>query len=1469
MIAVVVLIMTAITLYSLLRTPSLQQFAGRLASGFLTERLGHEIRLESVRISDFIYVETRGIEVRDTLDNVILGIENLQVKIDDFSLGRHRLSFERVSIDSGTFAMVYYNDDSLSNLGYFIRKFTRSDTTVTDTTPAPAWHISCSNLLIDRFTYSLKREGVEAGEQDGVNFRDLGIHDISIDMREIAVIGDSISAYIDHLACRENSGLELLNFSGDATVYSKGIIVDGAQISTGRTSLDLDLAFRYDGYDRLSEFLDSVRIEADIRSSLITPGDIGYFVPALAGMDDPVMFSGKVNGPVSDFRATSLSVNLGDFTLFEGDLAINGLPDFDSAFIDLSIDQFATTPGEIANLKFPAYDLASVIPDELNTLGYTSLQGNFSGTPHDFRIDAMVRSEAGNATLNGKYTEDRPNEAPNFRLKVEVLSADLGNLLSSNDLGIVNLQAELNGSGSSLNDLKVDLNALVTGLEYRNYRYNEIVIDGTVTGKSFSGRLDVNDPNFKAAYEGTVDMNEDLPDLDFKLTVDKARLYETGLTTRSEDAMISGGLTVDIEGWNAEYFRGDIRVDNLHYLENGRHYTLKMLNVSRGRQEEKIDILTVRSDYVDADMTGKFNIRDLFRQIHGFIRNDESDSLIFQEMENNPQVADLEVRIKDVNPITELFVPGMHTSPGIMLSGRFSSVDRILEAEGDIRELIYSGMSADTIRLFAVYAFGSLYLDAGMRHLNLSEDQENEGIGIENLQLHTALTGNDLYYAVQWNNDDPLKTNAGEFEGYARLLPDGAVETGLRNAQANINGHQWMISDLNIIRMDSASVGVKNFEIYGANEHFIIDGVLSHSAEDTLSLYFRNWELSNFNPILENYSLALGGEINGHFGLFRHEKKVNIFSALNVNDFTLNEVYLGEMDFDTRWIQSERALAVDLNLFSEGNTNEHFKILGVNGVYYPMDKKRNFDFDIIAKNLDISVLKPFLTSFSSKLAGYTTGRLKLAGTNADPVVMGRLRLQRAEMNVDYLNVTYSFSNEVVFTENGILFNELQAYDPNSQKALISGGIYHDHFRDMQMDITILPDQFMAINLNRYQNEVFYGKAYATGTVHLSGPFDNLSISADVLTEKGSAITIPINYSVDVSENDFIIFSDSRDTVVDDNNREKQVSGLALDLGMNITKDADIEIILPGNIGSIAANGDGNLRLGVDPYGYLNLTGSYVIRSGLFVFSLEQLVSRRFEILEGSSISWTGDIYDAEVSISARYRLRTDLNGLGISMIDPDAANQKVIVNTDIRMSGNLFNPDLKFGITFPNMQEQTRQAVYAVLDTNDLGLMNQQAISLLVLGSFSSTGTGGSNLVNPASIVSNTLSNMLSQINNDFNIGINYMPGDQVSAEQLEVALSTQLLDDRLIIDGNIDVSGSNANTQKTSSIVGDINIEYKLSPDGRFRVKAFNRSNDLSLFNDYAPFTQGIGVFYRKEFDNLRDLFTPRKPKEKKVTRE
>jgi hypothetical protein len=261
------------------------------------------------------------------------------------------------------------------------------------------------------------------------------------------------------------------------------------------------------------------------------------------------------------------------------------------------------------------------------------------------------------------------------------------------------------------------------------------------------------------------------------------------------------------------------------------------------------------------------------------------------------------------------------------------------------------------------------------------------------------------------------------------------------------------------------------------------------------------------------------------------------------------------------------------------------------------------------------------------------------------------------------------------------------------------------------------------------------------------------------------------------------------------------------------------------------------------------------------------VSKRFDIAQGSSIKWDGDISKADVNIIANYKTKTSLSGLGITMLDPSSSDQKVNVVVRIYMTNDLFNPDLRFSVAFPNLDEQTKQTVYAVLDTNDMALMNQQAISLLVLNSFTYTGSTGSSPINSTAILTNSLSNMLSSISNDFDIGINYIPGDDVSSEEIEVALSTQLFNDRLLIDGNFGVPTAKS-SQQTSSIVGDVVIEYKLTPDGRFRIKAFNRSNDVSILQNDVPYTQGVGVFYRKEFNDLHELVTPVKGKKDKKAR-
>ena len=202
------------------------------------------------------------------------------------------------------------------------------------------------------------------------------------------------------------------------------------------------------------------------------------------------------------------------------------------------------------------------------------------------------------------------------------------------------------------------------------------------------------------------------------------------------------------------------------------------------------------------------------------------------------------------------------------------------------------------------------------------------------------------------------------------------------------------------------------------------------------------------------------------------------------------------------------------------------------------------------------------------------------------------------------------------------------------------------------------------------------------------------------------------------------------------------------------------------------------------------------------------------------------------------------------------------------------NPTITFGLELPNAREDTKNLVYSVIDTTNQAVMAQQVFSLMVLGSFSYTA--GSNITRFGttagySVITSQLSNWLSQISKDFDIGINYTPNDNLTNEELEVALSTQLFDDRLTIEGNFGViRGNKSDADNANNIVGDVDLTFRLTK--RLSLKAYNHTNIKNnyyyySFENYSDFTQGVGFSFSQSFDNVREIFTlNRKNRNKKL---
>jgi len=322
--------------------------------------------------------------------------------------------------------------------------------------------------------------------------------------------------------------------------------------------------------------------------------------------------------------------------------------------------------------------------------------------------------------------------------------------------------------------------------------------------------------------------------------------------------------------------------------------------------------------------------------------------------------------------------------------------------------------------------------------------------------------------------------------------------------------------------------------------------------------------------------------------------------------------------------------------------------------------------------------------------------------------------------------------------------------------------------------------------------------------------------------------------------------------------------MQLNFDLTVTPDAVIQIIFDPKLGDIIeSRGTGNLDLKINTTGDFSIYGDYVIEDGNYLFTLQNFINKRLTIESGGTIRWTGDPFDATIDIVAVYRTRASLNDLFGT--DIDRYNSLSVVDDRMTITGRLMAPDVQYDIYLPNADEETRLSVNnAIISSEEL---NKQFISLLIQNRFvlsnERSGSVSSQAASPytnmagvsaSEFLSNQLSHWLSQISNDVDIGINYRSNREMRSDEVQVALSTQLFNDRLSINGSVDVA-TNASLSASDNIVGEFDIDYKLTRNGKLSIKTYNRLNNDILYEN-SPYTQGFGVFYKEEFDTLGELW-------------
>jgi hypothetical protein len=1450
------LLFLPVILWGVLQSSAIQDYGVARVVGLISEELGISIEYTDVRLTSFNRIRFNDLLISDQRnDTLIYSSQTRAVFPVIFSIlfkkNPERIIMKELDLDD---AILKLYIDSLRNVNLqFIVDYINSNR---DTTKVKKENrIKEINITNSKFSIIDDKKGVE---REGIDFSEMVFTPFDLQVKDLITYDGILNMDIIQLSLQDKSGFVLHNLQSHLEICTSYMKYSNLIIKTPYSNIEADsINMSFDLFSDFSppDLFNKVLFNLRFTNSKLDCMDLGFFTDFFWMNSQLLELSGQFSGLLSNLKGNDIKIGWGEQSYIMGDFDMNGLPDARETFLIFDLKDLITNVRDLTSLNLPRNTKIS-LPSNFEKLQNFRYRGNFTGFFNDFVAYGHLNTNLGEVYTDVMFAPDSANRiAFDGRLKAEEFS--IGRLFNNEELvDDITIDAEINGILTRDGPLMANVYGKIDKFTLNKYPYQNIEVDGTFSNKRFRGNLNVSDPNLAMEFTGLIDLAANPRKYDFSANIIDADLTALQISDSDPDYHASFLIQANAVGQSVDELNGEIKLLNSLFSKTNKQiqvYGIELVMVNTKDYNE----MQLRSDILDANISGQYKITGLKDDILFYLKQYISAAIPieYSEYQSSTSRLNFDIAFKRTEPFFEFFFPDYLIGENSTSSGIFEPANNhFFRLDGFAPFLKVKNNSWHGLVLNINTEDSILITSLGSRVFNV-----NERIDLENFSLESQIQNNHLQFTTRWLNWDSTLYK-GSLNGDVYFLEDQpklAFKIDLEPSSITVSDTTWKIEPASLV-YDSAGMFIDSMMISHDDQYLVAYGRLSDIPGDSLDFSFQNFNLANLNFFTRKKDFEFQGRLNGESKFTGIKENPLFFSSLRIDNMYVNRVEFGNCHINSVWDNMKQSLSIDAEA-RRGNLT----MLDFTGDYFPTQSGK-MDFRISLNKLKTDIFNPFLSGIFSDMRGLATGDMQLTGIKGKPNLSGNIRLQKNAFTIDYLKTRYNFSSDLEVVNNNFILNNIEVFDEEGNMAIVNGMIHTDYLRDLSLNINVTTNNLLCLNTRETDNSLFYGTAYAIGSIRIKGVPASLSFNIDAKTGANTRFFIPLSEETDVSEFNYITLI-QKDTSVADFAREEieykvDLTGIQMDFNLDVTPDAEVQIIFDSKMGDIIkARGNGEMKMEINTLGTFDLVGDYTIEKGEYLFTMQDVINKRLKIEPGSNLRWTGDPLNAQVDITAVYRTRASLSDLFGTTDDPTVSQGKVTVDCEIFLKEDLMSPSIKYDIYLPYSEEDTRSRVESKITSEEE--LTKQFLSLMVLNRFyfpSEEGGGGSSAgniagVNASELLSNQLSNWLSQISNDVDIGVNYRPGTSgVTGDEVEVALSTQLLNDRLSINGSVDITNAEANN--TNNIVGDVDIDYKITKSGKVRVRAFNRAND-EIIRDRSPYTQGVGVFYMEEFNSFGEL--------------
>ncbi|MES2892355.1 MAG: translocation/assembly module TamB domain-containing protein [Bacteroidota bacterium] len=1272
---------------------------------------------------------------------------------------------------------------------------------------------------------------------------------------------------------REKSGFNLKEFKTQFLYSDTGAALNNIYIKTDRTVLRDNIVVRYPSIAAVTKDLGKLYLDANFSKTDIAAKDILIFAPQLKanlkGNENAVVHvNARVMGYLADLRIPGFEVSGIGNTVLSMSGNIKGLPDATKAVYDFDIKNFQTTKSDLANFLPPG-----TIPPTVRIPETMKVSGSFKGLATNFTTDLVLQTNKGNATLVG--TLNSVNET--YNLKGSLNNVDVGYLAKQDTMvGKITMNFTARGRGfkpatMNTNATAFVRNAFVKGYNYQNLdvtasvRKGYTTIDAGMADKSLAFRL-----NGEALIDDKFATN-----IKMRLLLDSILLKPLGFA--ATDLRIHGNILADFPTTDLNAPQGELEIGELVVANEGKVYQADTIRLTAATSDTG-KVITLNSQIATAKLSGDYNLATLAQGAMQVI--DTYYDLGIKDTVMAPNKWNLTATVIP-DSLLFAFAPSLAGTDTIKLNANFDGAARQMDLL----------VNAPKVQM-GTQALDSLTVTAGTNNGQLGYAATMHKAGSKTFQLQrTTVDGfvanNELY--THLNIKDIDGQDKYELSANVAQEKDGGIFANLSDTLM-LDYDKWSVDKSNFIKYDSAGIIVHNFTISNKGQSLSVKSE-SDNVTAPIAVNLKDFHIRTLTNLAEQDSLQLDGVINGNV-LVKNAMTAPVFTSdVRVDTLRFNGDTVGNIIVK---VDNETANAFNADVAITGNGND----VRLAGKYFTGEGK--MDMKLNVNNFFLTSLKPFTFGALREADGAIKGAVDIRGTAADPDLDGNLRFVNAHITPAMTGEKLLLANEVItVSSKDISFDRFTLVDSAGNKAIIDGKVFTSDFKTYRFDLDLNANNFRVLSAPPRQNALYYGDLNMDAKVKVDGTVTAPVINAALKINKATDITFVLPSSNPELEDregvvEFVdVYGSKPDSVfkatIDSLTKLPELAGMDVAVTLESDTAAQITLIIDERSGdALKIRGSSNLSGGIDKSGKISLTGNYELQAGSYQLSLS-LLKRQFLIQPGSVITWTGDMMSANVDITARYIANTQPVNLlqseltSLSATDLGKYKAKVPFNVLLKMNGELLKPVITFDIELPEDQRSKWADVEAKLEQirKDDAELNKQVFALLLLGRFvqenpmENAVQGGGLASTAKSSVSKLLTEQLNNLAGslvkgvDLNFGVatedDYTTGDRQSRTDLTVGVSKSILNDRLrvSIGSNFELDGPSNAGEKASNLAGDVAVDYLLSKDGRYALRAYRR-NRYEAELEGQIIESGVSFVFTLDFNEFKQILNKKTAQQK-----